>query len=409
MTPQLFALMLTSYNLRAVGTCKANRIGFDLDKLNMDKLCERGIFVRKVDSRLGMVMTRWKDSKILQIISTVMQPGIGEVRRRQGATVLRVKCPNDVIMYQNNMGGVDRGDQHRVVGAGFANVAHFKKWYKKVFLGIADFSLLQTFTAWNLSAVAPEREVRGGVPKRNKMIKWEFYSVVAEEMMTYCSSEDDVRQDNKRKMDGHVPIAITKNMGFIAPTCMICSMEEGVMRNVLGYNHKKARSFSRRISHLSVCSDPNCKVMCHSCCPEEAKVNQLPQFSGMTCFEIAHQEQCKTLFVEVNRKGHKYIRSITKHSVVTQLSKLYQDFTQDSPQQSRRGRPRFEQQNTSIDNNRGTELPTQASSKEKSEKHADGIRHKRTQPPRRVRMSKPHPARRSKRRVLMIKRKAKKR
>ena len=108
-------------------------------------------------------------------------------------------------------------------------------------------------------------------------------------------------------------------------------------------------------------------------------------------------------------KGNKYIQSITKHPIVSQLSKLYQDFTQDSPLQSRRGRPRFEQQNSSIDNNRGTEPPTQESSKDKSEKHSDGIRNKRTQPPRRVRMSKPHPTRRSKIRVLMIKRKAKKR
>ena len=88
------------------------------------------------------------------------------------------------------MGGVDRGDQHRVVGAGFANVAHFKKWYKKAFLAIADFSLLQAFTAWNLSAVNPEREIRGGTPYRKQMAKWEFYSVFAEEMMLYHGSDN---------------------------------------------------------------------------------------------------------------------------------------------------------------------------------------------------------------------------
>ena len=76
-----------------------------------------------------------------------MTPGIGEVTRRQGASVTKVKYPNDAILYQQGMGGVDRGDQHRVVGAGFANVAHFKKWYKNTFLAIADFSLLQAFTA----------------------------------------------------------------------------------------------------------------------------------------------------------------------------------------------------------------------------------------------------------------------
>ena len=80
-SPQVFALMLSSYNLRAVGTCRANRIGFDIDQLPLDRLSARGTFVRKVDPRLGMIMTRWKDSKILQIISTVMTLGIEEVNR----------------------------------------------------------------------------------------------------------------------------------------------------------------------------------------------------------------------------------------------------------------------------------------------------------------------------------------
>ena len=51
--------------------------------------------------------------------------GIGEVKRRTGAKILDVKCPNDIMMYQQNMDGVDRGDQHRVMGARFSNVSHF--------------------------------------------------------------------------------------------------------------------------------------------------------------------------------------------------------------------------------------------------------------------------------------------
>ena len=70
------------------------------------------------------------------------------------------------------MGGVDCGDQHRVVGAGFANVAHFKKWYKKAFMGIADFSLLQAFTVWNLSVDENYESRRGNANvKRKKLIK----------------------------------------------------------------------------------------------------------------------------------------------------------------------------------------------------------------------------------------------
>ena len=75
-----------------------------------------------------------------------MKGGIGEVSRRTGAKMLAVPFPNDITMHQKFMGGVDRRDQHGIVGAGFETISHFKKWCKKVFLGTCDFSLLQAFT-----------------------------------------------------------------------------------------------------------------------------------------------------------------------------------------------------------------------------------------------------------------------
>ena len=159
--PQLFALMLTNYNIRAVGTCKANRTGFDSERLHLEKDASRGTYSRLHDNRLGMIITRWKDSKTLQTVSTVMKSGSQKVQRRNGSNIIEVDCPNDIVLYQQNMGGVDCGDQHRIVGAWFSNVAHFKKWYKKAFFGIADFCLLQAFTAWNLSVDQLHKNRRG--------------------------------------------------------------------------------------------------------------------------------------------------------------------------------------------------------------------------------------------------------
>ena len=133
-----------------------------------------------------MIISRWKDSKILHTVSTVMKHGSQTITRIQGAKLIEVECPNDIVLYQKNMGGVDRGDQHRMVGSRFANVAHFKKWYKKTFFDIADFCLLQAFTAWNLSVIQLQQNRRGNANvKREKVIKWEFYSVLAEDMMIY--------------------------------------------------------------------------------------------------------------------------------------------------------------------------------------------------------------------------------
>ena len=110
------------------------------------------------------------------------------------------------------MGGVDRGDQHRIVGAGFSNVAHFKKWYKKAFMGVADFLVLQAFTAWNLSVdQIYEHRIGDSDVKRKKLLKWEFYSVLAEELMMYVDTDGDEVTEGltntsiNRMMEGHVP------------------------------------------------------------------------------------------------------------------------------------------------------------------------------------------------------------
>jgi len=84
-TLQLLALMLTNWNLRGVGICRANRKGFASKDLVLDKNSKRGSFVRKVEKKLGMVITRWKDhSKVLQTVSTVMIKGLTSITRRTG-------------------------------------------------------------------------------------------------------------------------------------------------------------------------------------------------------------------------------------------------------------------------------------------------------------------------------------
>ena len=104
--PQLLALMISSWNIRGVGTCKANRLGFDSEALKINKKAERCSFLRLVDRRLGMAITRWRDSKDLQTVSTVMVKGIGSVFRQVGKDKIEVRCPNDIIMYQETWEGL---------------------------------------------------------------------------------------------------------------------------------------------------------------------------------------------------------------------------------------------------------------------------------------------------------------
>lgn len=341
--PQLLALMLTNWNLRGVGTCRANRKGFASKELELDKSSTRGSFVRKVDKRLGMVITRWKDSKILQTVSTVMCKGLTEITRRTGPKKIRVAVPNDIEKYQNWMGGVDRGDQHRVMGAGFSNVAHFKKWYKKAYLGIADFSMLNAFSAWNLSV--NYSGVRGGTKSRHRLVKWEFYAVAAEELMSYVDV-DELKHPTCTNVHNastlHRPgVLAHSNNPDIRPTCAICNMEESVLRKIFNVENKKGRKYSRRQKYLATCTHPDCKISAHVCCPDGTKTSLLPMFRGMSCFDIAHSQECQNMFTTISRNGKDYIRTVPSHKVAKDLEELYQ---QDLPRRSSRGRPRLVQE-----------------------------------------------------------------
>ena len=90
-----------------------------------------------------------------------------------------------MVEYQKNMDGLDRGNQHRTLGRGLTNADHFLNWYKNDFLLISDFSLLQAFTAWNMSVDNFRYRWIGVVLRHNNMEKWKLYSSVAEEFLAY--------------------------------------------------------------------------------------------------------------------------------------------------------------------------------------------------------------------------------
>eukprot|EP00957_Ditylum_brightwellii_P165536 12602551-Ditylum_brightwellii.AAC.1 len=92
--------MRMEWNILAAASCRANRKGFPLNALDIDKDATWGEIVCKVDPCLGMVVTRWKDSKVLQTISTVMEKGTTHVQQWIGWDVHYVVYPNDTFDYQ---------------------------------------------------------------------------------------------------------------------------------------------------------------------------------------------------------------------------------------------------------------------------------------------------------------------
>ena len=80
-----------------------------------------------------MVTKICKDIKNLQVVSTIMTNGVGQVTRRKDRESITVKYPKEIISYQQHIGGGDCGYQHRVMGTGLANVAHFKSVTRNIF------------------------------------------------------------------------------------------------------------------------------------------------------------------------------------------------------------------------------------------------------------------------------------
>ena len=136
-------------------------------------------------------------------------------------------------------------------------------------------------------------------------------------MRTHSDSEDNMLEARQLHKHNHIHIPFPRdkvNVNLIkAPTCMTCSLEEGVMRSAIDHPRKKSRKYSRRLGYLSICNDPNCNIVAHSCCPVESRMNRFPLFKGLSCFEIADHEHCKDVFIEIERKGQKCTRSLRKH------------------------------------------------------------------------------------------------
>eukprot|EP00957_Ditylum_brightwellii_P157678 12001683-Ditylum_brightwellii.AAC.1 len=86
------------------------------------------------------------------------------------------------------MDAVDRSDQVRLKGAGFCSKSHYKQWYKKGHLGVANFGLLNSNVAWNLSCPLL---VVNGQNTCMPLLKWQFTAIALEEFIAFDPDEEE--------------------------------------------------------------------------------------------------------------------------------------------------------------------------------------------------------------------------
>lgn len=130
----LLVLLREKHGIVGSGTTRANRIGWPKDQMNLSKSDERGTSKVLYDKRNKVLVTQWVDNKVVSCTSTLLVSGKVGVTRRSGAHILHLQVEKALKAYQEGMDAVDRDNQYRESGGGFASTAHYKKWYKKAFL-----------------------------------------------------------------------------------------------------------------------------------------------------------------------------------------------------------------------------------------------------------------------------------
>ena len=298
---QLLVLLREQYGILGSGTTRANRIGWPKEEMNLSKSDERGTSKVLYDKRNEILVTQWVDNKVVSCTSTLQVSGKVGVTRRSGAHILHLQVEKALKAYQEGMDAVDRGDQYREGGGGFASKAHYKKWYKKAYFAVLDFMLLNAFFAWNMAAEDPSLN-------RLKVKKFGFYAAVAEEMMSYVDTTNsctDPSAETSSQLNSHTQQPATKGTRNY---CVVCRLEEG-WRKEKGEKDEYGKN-SRCQDHMVKCLDTNCQLYAHNMpVAHDRRIFQLEPFVGKSCWDIAHSDECKGLWKISGRAGESVERS----------------------------------------------------------------------------------------------------
>ena len=318
--PQLLVNLLHRYRIRAAGTCRSNRIGWQKDQLNMKNKSPRGSMKQMYDERNQLLEIQWKDSKVLGFVSTIQISGTTTVMRRSGPNILHVTCPPAIAKYNKYMGGVDRGDAYRKKSGGFAQKSHFKKWHKKAALTVNDFMLLNAWAAWCLI-----RKLNDSFfGKMCELTHAEFIAVYAEEL---CKYFDETERPNKTLhnllMREHklASSGLETNYNHTyqpiqSPSCVICRIE-------LNFIKIKDNRGTGPKSQLNLRQCSTCGLIAHICPPScNRKIFDMFE-KGLSCFDIAHNQRCEGLY-SLRRKNGKQCWEVRKsHSTYKLLMKAH--------------------------------------------------------------------------------------
>lgn len=139
---------LTKMNISCTGTIRSNRIeNCPVKPTHEMSKTARGTFDQSFDVTNGLVVVRWNDNNIVNVVSNVH--GIEPIQTasrwsRTERARIRIPQPFAIRHYNQTMGGVDRMDQNI---AKYRISIRSKKWWWPVFAYCIDLSVQQV---WHL-------------------------------------------------------------------------------------------------------------------------------------------------------------------------------------------------------------------------------------------------------------------
>ena len=206
----------------------------------------------------------------------------------------------------------------RVHGGGFSQKAHFKKWYKRIYLGIIDCMLLNSWIAWNASVEKMQR--RTG---RSKLKRHEYFSYIAESMLNYKDDSDikPAASDNPTGTSAvlrqigdeiHIPLPAKKST-----RCSVCRLE---------HNWKKTLGEQGMTTGVVTCNCCSVSAHGHVVANSNRAIHSLECFKNLTCFQIMHTREGLDMWPRLSTLQWSN-RPNQKHAIVTELRKQYEDTT----------------------------------------------------------------------------------
>jgi len=138
--------------MSGTGTLRQNRVQkCPVSDVAVMKKQARGTVDFRCDTNAGIIITRWNDNSVTLGSTYFGVAPKGQVSRwsKSERKIIQIPIPNNIVMYNQNMGGTDRMDE---------NIAYYRpnirirKWWWPLFLAQLSYAMHNAWQLYRLSA-----------------------------------------------------------------------------------------------------------------------------------------------------------------------------------------------------------------------------------------------------------------